>query len=129
MRRKKQQLRNQQPKKQQQRKQWLRNQQPKKQQRKKNNPFLSPLVRNGEAAIVFKKPSRFLVLDIITFVMLSVKIRNFSSHYRYIESTERNSDLSKPLIACQLHLSQTSKCVADCIRISQFLKRFNLLHE
>ena len=44
--------------------------------------------------------SDYTDLDIITFVMLPVKIRNFSSHHRYIESTKRNSDLSKPLIPC-----------------------------
>ena len=39
-----------------------------------------------------KMASDYTNLDIITFVMLSVKIRNFSSHYKYIESAKQNSD-------------------------------------
>jgi len=47
-----------------------------------------------------KMASDYTDLDIITFLMLPVKIRNFSSHHRYIKNSKRNSDLSKPLILC-----------------------------
>ncbi len=73
--------------------------------------------------------SDYTDLDIITFVMLSVKIRNFSSHYRYIESTKRNSDFSKPLISCHYAIQESNNIPRDYICISQILKRFNLLRE
>ena len=53
--------------------------------------------------------SDYMNLDIITFVMLSVKIRNFSSHYRYIKNAKGKSDLSKPLISCQIRNTTTKQ--------------------
>jgi len=41
--------------------------------------------------------------DIIFFVKLSIKIRGFESHYRYIESIARKSGLSRPVLSCQKH--------------------------
>jgi len=43
--------------------------------------------------------SDYTGLDIIIFVMLSVKIRDLASHYRFIEITPLKSGLSKPVLS------------------------------
>ena len=69
-------------------------------------------------------------LDIITFVMLSVKIRNFSSHYKYIKNTKRNSDFSKPLISCHYLWPPTRRfCPRFVIDITTFVKFWGQLLE
>jgi hypothetical protein len=70
--------------------------------------------------------SDYMDLDIITFVMLSVKIRNFSSHYRYIESTKRNSDFFKTFDSSRA-TQEFNKFHADRVCVSQLLKGFNFV--
>jgi hypothetical protein len=62
-------------------------------------------------------------------VSLMILIKKLSSQpfSTYIESTKRNSDLSKPLILANSATQESDDSHTDFICISQSLKRFNLL--